>query len=308
MLNGISSDIETDDITDKPLYLYEYASKNDSQVFDYSCKKWYVDSVTWKRTHVMNEILPLKNGKFEGRYYYPNGKPEMVIKFDTIENYIVSMANEGTYIEYYPNGNKKSEGASNKQSYIIKNSWDSLGKPEVVNGNGVSTEYECNYGCCNKCIQETYYRNGFAIRTISKCDNRRNCHEDYKAVDNSDSLSILYYPNGEKQQESFTDKHNHFSKTIVWDTNGHIKQENIETDTIELFEHTDEYQKIKRELVPIPLNRSMTSYFPNGQKLYEEITSRHNKSERQWDESGKLIKETIYQYDEFGNLLNKTTH
>jgi len=52
----------------------------------------------------------------------------------------------------------------------------------------------------------------------------------------------------------------------------------------------------------------MTSYFPNGQKLYEEITSRHNKSERQWDESGKLIKETIYQYDEFGNLLNKTTH
>ncbi len=109
----------------------------------------------------------LKNNFLHGRYesYFPNGKINFEGEYKN-DNPI------GIWLEYYSNGNKKSEYSivGESETDYLKNiisSWDSLGSPLIINGNGRQTVFQKGFKI------EEIYKNGVLDGEIKVYDGNK---------------------------------------------------------------------------------------------------------------------------------------
>jgi antitoxin component YwqK of YwqJK toxin-antitoxin module len=201
--------------------------------------------------------------------YYENGQVRIQASF-------LNGKPTGIETHFYKNGKKQQEFLHlNRQFSKMINAWDSSGKQVVMNGNGVITGYFGNW----KKIKT--YRDSLLI-----------VEQDYNEKDKLVFVDSNWYPqrqferkethrysfdNGRIFREIFTPTGNN---TTGWYANGNKMQEHS----------TCYYKGSAREC------GSYITWYENGQRSEEGnyIHGKKNGTWKYWDESGKLVREEIY--------------
>jgi len=178
----------------------------------------------------------VKDGNGEMKNFHLNGRPE---SSGTIRNGLY----EGKWFSWYGSGKKKEEGTYAKGEYSLLNSWDTIGMPQVVHGNGYHKSYYPNGVVAFECV----YRNGkqhglllsrnennIMISTVNvengryegEAANFRTTGEKYSTgyfKDNlQDSTWTWYHLNGEKESEVIYRNGKKDGEQTFWSESGEV--------------------------------------------------------------------------------------